>query len=71
MSSIYTTSYEKPPMSDFAPCQFRRAAQPHGLTSRRGHLPRVGRILDYEGGQRYIQALGQLVRDRKARAASM
>ncbi|POI26514.1 hypothetical protein CIB84_009733 [Bambusicola thoracicus] len=71
MSSIYTTSYEKPPASAFAPCQFRRAAQPHGLTSRRGHLPRVGRILDYEGGQRYMQALGQLARDRKARAASM
>ncbi|XP_072210737.1 cilia- and flagella-associated protein 107 [Excalfactoria chinensis] len=71
MSSTYTVSYEKPPMPVFAPRHFRRAPKPQGLSSRRGHLPRVSRILDYEGGQRYLQALGQLVRDRKARAASM
>uniref|UniRef100_A0A669R521 Alpha/beta hydrolase fold-3 domain-containing protein n=1 Tax=Phasianus colchicus TaxID=9054 RepID=A0A669R521_PHACC len=65
MNSIYTISYEKPPVSAFAPCQFRRAAKPHGLSSRRGQLPHVSRILDYEGGQRYLQALSQLVRDTK------
>ncbi|OXB77310.1 UNVERIFIED_CONTAM: hypothetical protein H355_002302 [Colinus virginianus] len=71
MSSVYTVSYKKPPTSAFASCQFRCTAQPHGLSSRQGHLPRVSRILDCEGGQKYLQALGQLVRDRKARAASM
>ncbi|XP_021273356.1 uncharacterized protein C1orf158 homolog [Numida meleagris] len=71
MSSVYTISYERPPTLAFASCQFRRAAKPHGPSSRRGHLPRASRILDYEGGQKYLQALGQLARDSKARAASM
>ncbi|XP_015737830.1 uncharacterized protein C1orf158 homolog [Coturnix japonica] len=66
MNSTYTVSYVKPPTPISAPSQFRRTSKPHGISTRRGHLPRVGRILDYEGGQRYLQALGQL-----ARAASM
>ncbi|XP_068515067.1 cilia- and flagella-associated protein 107 [Anas acuta] len=64
MTSVYTISYEKPPVSSFATT--------HGLPSRQGRRPRnIDRILDYEGSQKYLQALGQLVRDRKARDASM
>ncbi|KFP58177.1 Uncharacterized protein C1orf158, partial [Cathartes aura] len=65
MNSVYTISYGSPPISAFATCQLR---QPVPL----GHLPQnVSRILDYEGGQKYLQAISQLVRDRKARDASM
>ncbi|XP_040389868.1 uncharacterized protein C1orf158 homolog isoform X1 [Cygnus olor] len=64
MRSVYTISYEKPPISAFA--------KTHGLSSRQGRHPHnIGRILDYEGSQKYLQALGQLARDRKARDASM
>uniref|UniRef100_U3J4Z4 Cilia and flagella associated protein 107 n=1 Tax=Anas platyrhynchos platyrhynchos TaxID=8840 RepID=U3J4Z4_ANAPP len=64
MTSVYTISYEKPPVSAFATT--------HGLPSRQGRRPRnIDRILDYEESQKYLQALGQLVRDRKARDASM
>lgn len=72
MKSVYTISYESPPISAFATCQLRRPAKSHDFPFNQGCLPQnVSRILDYEGGQKYLQAISQLVRDRKARDASV
>ncbi|XP_074704298.1 cilia- and flagella-associated protein 107 [Strix aluco] len=72
MTSVYTTSYESPPISAFATHQLGQAATTHVLPSNQGHLPQnVSRILDYEGCQKYLQVIRQLVRDRKARDASL
>jgi len=70
MNSVYTISYESPPISAFATCRLRQPA--HDVLSNQGYLPQgVSRILDYEGSQKYLQAIGQLGRDRKARDASV
>ncbi|XP_074780971.1 cilia- and flagella-associated protein 107 isoform X2 [Athene noctua] len=72
MNSVYTTSYESPPISAFATRQLGQAATTHVLPSNQGHLPQnISRILDYEGCQKYLQVIRQLVRDRKARDASV
>ncbi|XP_025929833.1 uncharacterized protein C1orf158 homolog [Apteryx rowi] len=64
MNSVYTVSYEKPPVSAFATCQIRQPAITHDFSSSQGHLPHnVSTILDYEGAQKYPQVLGQLARD--------
>ncbi|XP_009323571.1 PREDICTED: uncharacterized protein C1orf158 homolog [Pygoscelis adeliae] len=62
MNSVYTISYESPPISAFATCQLRQPAKTHDLPSSQGHLPQNdSRILAYEGCQKYLQAIGQLV----------
>ncbi|KFV57704.1 Uncharacterized protein C1orf158, partial [Gavia stellata] len=72
MNRVYTISCESPPISAFATCQLRQPAKTHDLPSNQGHLPQnIGGILDYEGGQKYLQAIGPPVRDRKASDASM
>lgn len=72
MNSVYTISYESPPISAFATCQLRQPAKTRNLPSSQGHLPQNdSRILAYEGCQKYLQAIGQLVWDRKARDASV
>uniref|UniRef100_A0A663DLR1 Cilia and flagella associated protein 107 n=2 Tax=Aquila chrysaetos chrysaetos TaxID=223781 RepID=A0A663DLR1_AQUCH len=72
MNSVYTISYESPPISAFATCQLRQPAKTHDLPFNQGCLPQnVSRILDYEGGQKYLQAISQLVRARKARDTSV
>ncbi|KFQ93856.1 Uncharacterized protein C1orf158, partial [Nipponia nippon] len=72
MKSVYTVSYGSPLISAFATRQLRQPARIHGLPSHQGHLPQnVNRILDYKGAQKYLQAIGQLVRDRKATDASV
>ncbi|KAM9256282.1 cilia- and flagella-associated protein 107 [Cariama cristata] len=72
MNSVYTISYESPPISAFPTRQPRQPAKTHDLPSNQGQLPQnISRILDCEGGQKYLQAISQLVRDRKARDASV
>ncbi|KAM6296252.1 cilia- and flagella-associated protein 107 [Aegotheles albertisi] len=39
MNSVYTISYERPPISVFATRQLRRPAKTHVLLSSQGHLP--------------------------------
>lgn len=59
MNSVYTISYESPLISSFATRQLRQPAQIHDLKFIPiwGHLPQnISRILDYEGGQKYLQA---------------
>ncbi|XP_010219554.1 PREDICTED: uncharacterized protein C1orf158 homolog [Tinamus guttatus] len=63
MNSIYTVSYEKMPISAFATRQLRRPAITGGFSSSQGHIPHnVRTILDYDGAQKYLKALGQLAR---------
>ncbi|XP_009964697.2 uncharacterized protein C1orf158 homolog [Tyto alba] len=72
MNSVYTISYESPPISAFATRQLRQPAKTHVLPSNQEYFPQnVSRILDYEGGQKYLQVIRQLVRDRKARDACL
>lgn len=72
MNSVYTISYQRPPIPAFATCQLSQTAEAHVLPSNRRHLPQnTSRILDYEGGQKHLQAIGKLVRDRKAREVSV
>ncbi|KFO85023.1 Uncharacterized protein C1orf158 [Buceros rhinoceros silvestris] len=72
MNSVYTVSYQRAPISAFATCQLSQPAKTHILPSNQGHLPqKVSRILDYEGGQKHLQAIGKLVRDRKVRGVSV
>ncbi|KAM6236840.1 cilia- and flagella-associated protein 107 [Spheniscus humboldti] len=62
MNSVYTISYKSPPISAFATCQLRQPAKTRNLPSSQGHLPQNdSRILAYEGCQKYLQAIGQLV----------
>ncbi|KAF1553334.1 UNVERIFIED_CONTAM: hypothetical protein FQV15_0007231, partial [Eudyptes pachyrhynchus] len=62
MNSVYTISYESPPISAFATCQLRQPAKTRNLPSSQGHLPQNdSRILAYGGCQKYLQAIGQLV----------
>ncbi|KFU99143.1 Uncharacterized protein C1orf158, partial [Pterocles gutturalis] len=68
MKSVYTVSYQPPPISAFITYHLRQA-KPHGLSSNKEHLQNINRILDYEGGRKHLQAIGQLMRDRKARDA--
>ncbi|PKU31278.1 hypothetical protein llap_18418 [Limosa lapponica baueri] len=58
MNSVYTVSYELPLISSWATCQLREPAKIHYLPPSQGHLQTVHRILGYEGGQKYLQAIG-------------
>ncbi|KFV78800.1 Uncharacterized protein C1orf158, partial [Struthio camelus australis] len=72
MNSVYTVSYEKPPTSAFASCRLRQPAITHDFSSSQGHLPcNVSTIPDYEAAQKYLQVLGQLVRDTTETDASV
>ncbi|XP_009863370.1 PREDICTED: uncharacterized protein C1orf158 homolog [Apaloderma vittatum] len=68
MISVYTISYGRPPSSAFATCPPR---QTRNSCSTWGCFPHVSPILDYEGGQKYLQAISQLGRDSKARDTSV
>ncbi|KFP45739.1 Uncharacterized protein C1orf158, partial [Chlamydotis macqueenii] len=65
MKSVYTISYKSPLISASATCEPRQPAETHNLPSS------TPQILVYERGQKYLQALDQLGRDRKARNASV
>uniref|UniRef100_A0A8C4KRY4 Chromosome 1 open reading frame 158 n=1 Tax=Dromaius novaehollandiae TaxID=8790 RepID=A0A8C4KRY4_DRONO len=68
MNSIYTVSYENPPISAFATCRLRQPAITHDFSSSQGHPPHnVSTTLDYEGAQKYLQGL-VVTCDWKARA---
>ncbi|XP_074017544.1 cilia- and flagella-associated protein 107 [Numenius arquata] len=58
MNSVYTVSYELPLISSCATCQLREPAKIHYLPPSQGHLQALHRILGYEGGQKYLQAIG-------------
>ncbi|KFQ12179.1 Uncharacterized protein C1orf158, partial [Leptosomus discolor] len=65
MNSVYSVSYESPPISAFAKRQLRQTAKTHDLASKQGRFPRnISRILDCEGGQKYLQAIDQLAREK-------
>ncbi|XP_028941270.1 uncharacterized protein C1orf158 homolog [Antrostomus carolinensis] len=66
MKSVYTISYEKPLISAFAIDQLRQPPETYVFPCNQGHLPH---ILEYEGGEKYLQAIDQLARYREARAA--
>ncbi|KFQ24892.1 Uncharacterized protein C1orf158, partial [Mesitornis unicolor] len=72
MKSVYTISYKSPPISAFPTRHLRQPAKTHCLPCNQGHLlQRVNRILDYAETQKYLPAICQLVRDRKASDASV
>ncbi|KAK2521622.1 hypothetical protein Q9233_010866 [Columba guinea] len=71
MNSVYTVSYQRPPISPFDIWQLKHPTKTRYVPSSRGHLPTsTNRILDYDGGQKYLEAVSELVRARKPREAS-
>ncbi|KAK2526769.1 hypothetical protein Q9966_010610 [Columba livia] len=71
MNSVYTVSYQRPPISPFDIWQLKHPTKTRYVPSSRGRLPTsTNRILDYEGGQKYLEAVSELVRARKPREAS-
>ncbi|XP_054031660.1 cilia- and flagella-associated protein 107 [Dryobates pubescens] len=71
MKSVYTISYEKPPISALVTRHQRQPAKP-SLLSNQAQLPQnISQTLDYEGAQTHLQAIGQLMRSKNASDTSV
>lgn len=72
MKSVYTISYEKPPISALVTCHQRQPAKTSALLSNQAHFPQnISHTLDYEGAQKHLQAIVQLMRSKNARDTSV
>ncbi|XP_054250824.1 cilia- and flagella-associated protein 107 [Indicator indicator] len=72
MKSVYTISYEKPPISALVTPHQRQPAKTSPLLSNQAQLPHnVSQTLDYEGAQNHLQAIGQLMKSKNARDTSV
>ncbi|KFP27902.1 Uncharacterized protein C1orf158, partial [Colius striatus] len=72
MKSVYTISYEKPPISAFATRRPKQPAKIYDYSSNPGYLPpNIIRIMGSERVQNYLQAIEQLARDTEGRDASV